>query len=183
MVVLLKTISTDAETIKRWAILDSGATSHFLTMSAPATNICAASVPLVTRLPNGERVQSTHTCTLNLPELPAATRNSHIIPGLALHSLLSVVAMCNAGYTVVFTKIGCSIVYRGRTIVCSHKCTRTGLWMVPLQQGHTNPSMQPATASPATTAMAANIETTLSAAEYACYIHQLLYSLPASTLL
>jgi hypothetical protein len=80
--VLLKTISTNAETIKRWAILDSGATNHFLTTNAPATNICAASIPLVARLPNGDRVQSTHTCTLDLPELPAAARNAHIIPSL-----------------------------------------------------------------------------------------------------
>ncbi len=127
---LLKTISTDAETIKQWAILDLGATSHFLTTDAPVTNVCAATVPLVTRLLNGERVQSTHTCILNLPELPAAARNTHIIPGLASHSLVSFITMCNAGCTVTFTKIGCSIVYRGSTIVCGHKCTHTGLWMV-----------------------------------------------------
>ncbi len=180
--VLLKTISTDAKTIKKWAILNSGATSHFLTTNVPATNICAASVPLVARLPNGERVQLTHTCTLDLSELPAAARNAHIIPGLALHSLLSIVAMCNAGCTVTFTKIGCSIMYCGRTIVCGHKCMCTGLWMVLLQQGHRNPSTQPATTSPATTAMAANIKATLSAAKYARYIHQRLCSPLASTL-
>jgi hypothetical protein len=181
--VLLKTISTDAETIKRWAILDLGATSHFLTTNTPATNICAASVPLVAHLPNGDRVQLMHTCTLDLPELPAAARNAHVIPGLALHSLLSIVAMCNTGCTVTFTKIGCTIVYCGCTIICGQKCTRTGLWMVPLQQGHTNPSMHPATTSPATTAMAANVEATSSAAEYARYIHQHLCSPPPSTLL
>jgi hypothetical protein len=149
----------------------------------PATNICATSVPLVACLPNEDRVQSTHTCTLDLPELPATTRNAHIIPGLASHSLLSVNAMCNAGCTVTFTKIGCTIVYRGRTIICSYKCMCTGLRMVPLQQGHTKPSTHPATTSPATTAMAANVEATSSAAEYARYIHQLLCSPPASTLL
>jgi hypothetical protein len=100
-----------------------------------------------------------------------------------LHSLLSIVAMCNAGCTVTFTKIGCTIVYRGRTIICGHKCMRTGLWMVPLQQGHTKPSTHPATTSPATTAMAANVEATSSAAKYARYIHQLLCYPPASTLL
>ena len=52
--------------------------------------------------------------------------------------------MCNAGCTVTFTKINCTIVYRGRTIICRHKCTKTGLWMVrypfkaptPKQQAH-----------------------------------------------
>ncbi len=135
--VLLKTISTNAETIKQWAIQDLGATSHSLTINAPATNICTATIPLVARLLNGERVQSTHTCTLDLPKLPAAARNAHIIPGLASHSLLSVVTMCNAGCTVTLTKIRCSIVYPGRTIVCGHKCMQTGLWMILLQQAHT----------------------------------------------
>jgi hypothetical protein len=107
--VLLKTISANANTIKQWAILDSGATSHFLTTNAPATNICSTAIPLVARLPNGNKVQSTHTCTLDLPDLPIAARHAHIIPGLALHSLLSVVTMCNAGCKVTFTKIGCSI--------------------------------------------------------------------------
>ncbi len=183
VVVLLKTISTNAKTIKQWAILDSGTTSHFLTTDAPATNICAATVPLVAHLPNGERVQSMHTCTLDLPELPAAARYAHIIPSLTLHSLLSVVTMCNTGCTVTFTKIGCSIVNLGRTIVRGHKCTCTGLSMVPLQQGHTNTSTSPATNSPATPAMAANVKATLSATEYARYINQLLCSPPTSTLI
>jgi hypothetical protein len=67
--VLLQSISTDAETIKEWAILNSGATSHFLTTTATATNILLAVVPLVACLPNDERVSSTHTCTLDLLSL------------------------------------------------------------------------------------------------------------------
>ncbi len=68
--VLLKTNSTDAKTNKEWAILDSGATSHLLATAAPATNIIAAIIPLIARLPNGKCVSSTHTCMLNLPMLP-----------------------------------------------------------------------------------------------------------------
>jgi hypothetical protein len=124
---------TNAATIKQWAILNSGAMSHFLTTNAPATNIIPAAVPLIARLPNGDKVQSTHTCTLNLPALPVGARVAHIIPGLVSHSLLSVVTMCNAGYMVAFTKINCTIAYHGRTIICGHKCTCTGLWMVPLK--------------------------------------------------
>jgi hypothetical protein len=101
-------MTTNAATIKGWAILDSGVTSHFLTTNAPTSNIIPASVPLIARLPNSDKVQSTHTCTLNLPDLPAGARVAHIIPGLASHSLLSVVAMCNARCTVTFTKINCT---------------------------------------------------------------------------
>ncbi len=49
--ILLKTINVDAATIKQWAILDSGATRHFLTTNASATNIVLAAVPPIARLP------------------------------------------------------------------------------------------------------------------------------------
>ncbi len=52
--ILLQTISTNAATIKKWAILDSGVTSHFLTTNAPTTNILSAAAPLNARLPNGD---------------------------------------------------------------------------------------------------------------------------------
>jgi len=149
-----------------------------------------ADVPLIVHLPNGDKVQSTHTCTLDLPDIPAGAQTAHIIPGLASHSLLSVVTMCNAGCTVTFTKINCTIVYRGRTIICGHKCTKTGLWMVPLKcsdaqatappavsSEHTHPTAEP------TMAIAANVDATSSAAKYARYIHQCICSPPSATLL
>jgi hypothetical protein len=125
-----------------------------------------------------------HTCTLDLPELPAGTRAAHIIPGLASHSLLSVVIIGNARSTVTFTKINCTIAYRGCTIICGHKCTQTGLWMVPITKntGDQATSPVPPTATP-TSAVAANVDATSSAAKYARYIHQCLCSLPADTLL
>ena len=122
-----------------------------------------------------------------LPDLPAGAQAAHIIPGLASHSLLSAVTM-NAGCTVTFTKINCTIVYCGRTIVCGHKCTKTGLWMVPLKcsdaqatappavaNEHTHPTAEP------TMAIAANVDATSSAAEYARYIHQCMLSTISNT--
>jgi hypothetical protein len=186
---LLRTITTNAATIKRWAILDSGATSHFLTTDAPTSNIIPASVPLIARLPNGDKVQSMHTCTLNLPNLPASARAAHIIPGLASYSLLSIVTICNARCTATFTKINCTITYRGHTIICGHKCTHTGLWMIPLR-AHSSQAANPPgsidhtppTAAP-TFAIATNVDATSSAAEYARYIHQFMCSPPSATLL
>ncbi len=166
------TIATSAITIKRWAILDSNVTSHFLTTDAPAANILPAVIPLVARLPNGDKVHSTRTCTLDLQDLPPGAQEAHIIPGLATHPLLSVITMCNGGCTVTFTKISCTIVYRGRIIVCGHKCTRTGLWMVPLskqQQASSPASTFPPTVP--TSTLAANVDATSSAAKYARYIH------------
>ena len=95
--------------IKEWAILDSGATSHFLVTDAPATHIVPANSPLAVQLPDGTHVHSTHTCDLDLLLLPQQGQQGHIIPGLASHSLLSVVRLCNAGCEVIFTKIDCVV--------------------------------------------------------------------------
>jgi hypothetical protein len=85
--------------------------------------------------------------------------------------------------------INCTISYHGRTIICGNKCTRTSLWMVPLTKNAgdqaaspTGTNHAPLTATP-TTALAANVDTTSSTAKYACYIHQIMCSPPASTLL
>jgi hypothetical protein len=101
---LLKMITTDANMIKWWAIFDLGATSHFLTTSAPATNSLPTAMPIIAHLPNGNQVHSTHTCMLDIPSLPPSAGATHIIPGLASHSLLSVVTMCSAGCTITFSK-------------------------------------------------------------------------------
>ncbi len=60
------------DAIWAWAILDSGATSHFLTTAAPLTNMRPTSKPIIARLLNGKHVHFTHMCTLNIPALPAS---------------------------------------------------------------------------------------------------------------
>ncbi len=89
--------------------------------------------------------------------------------------------LCNAGCTVNFTKIGCTISYRGRTLVCGHKCICTGLWMIPLSGTAT--AAPPINSVAPTEDFMANIAATSSAAEYARYVHQLLCSPPTATLL
>ena len=108
-ITLLSTVDINMKSIKEWAILDSGATSHFLVTTAPITNITPASSPLNVKLPDGACVSSTHTCTLNLQQLPTRAREGHIIPVLASHSLMSAVKICNAGCEVIFTKFDCQV--------------------------------------------------------------------------
>ena len=114
---LLKTVDINVENIKEWAILDSGATSHFLVVDAPVDDVMKADNPINVKQPDGAYVASTHTCNLKIPNLPQAARLAHLIPGLASHSLVSVVRLCNAGCRVTFTKIDCVVEYRGRTIM------------------------------------------------------------------
>jgi hypothetical protein len=90
--------------------------------------------------------------------------------------------MCNAGCAVTFSKISCTIVYRGKTIICGPKCTPTSLWMIPLAENTTPPTTMPTT-SPISIELAANLNSDSLAAKYAQYVHQLLCSPPAATLL
>ena len=76
---LLGTINFNLEDIRNWAILDSGATSHFLVPEASTINIQLALHPLPVIMPDGNSVASTHACKLNLPQLPSKARLGHII--------------------------------------------------------------------------------------------------------
>jgi len=176
---LLKTVDIDMNNIQQWAIIDSGATSNFIMTDAPVVNIKPAIQPLTAMMPDGETVTSTHTCELDMPMLPPKAREGHRMPGLK-HSLIAVIKLCNAGCEVKFTKIGCTISYRGRIILHAHKCTNNGMWMVPLtqQQATTTDSI-----SNVPNEVVNNIHTTTNKAELARYIHQLLLSPPKSTLL
>ena len=89
----LSTININPSNIHTWAILDSGATGHFLVTMAPKSSVSPENNPIRVALPTGDTVQSTHTCTLALPQLPAKARGGHIIPGLAAYSLLSVLLL------------------------------------------------------------------------------------------
>jgi hypothetical protein len=170
------------DAIRAWAILNSGATCHFLTTATPMTNMRPTNKPIIARLPNGKCIHSTQTCTLDIPALPALAQQAHIIPGLAAHSLISVVTLCNAGCNVAFTKIGYTITYCGKIILCGSKCTRTGLWIIPLCP--TPPSTASNNhANPLPTVIAANVDATSSASEYARYIHQALCFPLAATLI
>ena len=129
---LLATIDFSVSDIRKWAVLDSGATGNFFVTDAPLNDRTEAHEPLTVTLPDGNKVNSTHVGFLDIPRLPKQARIGHVIPGLNTHSLVSVPVLCNAGCEVLFTKIGVTVKYRGSTVLTGRKCLRTGLWMVPL---------------------------------------------------
>jgi hypothetical protein len=53
-------------------IVDSGCTGHFLLVNAPCQHKVKYQNPLRTRLPNGDTMDSTHTASLDIPELSKA---------------------------------------------------------------------------------------------------------------
>lgn len=166
---ILQKVDLSDTNMKEYGILDSGATSNFMVTNAPADDIQPVETGLNVKLPNNDRVTSSHTCNLKL-NLPKEARRGHIVPGLHGLSLISVVTLCNAGCEVKFTKVECTVSHRGRVILRGFKCTRTGLWLLPLNQTVTRP---PEMASHAheEQLMAGMIET-MSKPELARFLHQ-----------
>jgi hypothetical protein len=110
------------------ALLDSCCTSHFLIANA----ILLTETPLEVRLPNGATIASTHTATLDLPSLPHAAKQYHILPGLAQHSFLSVGQMCYSGFAVIFTATKVEVTNGAVTILSGQRDKESGMWRVPL---------------------------------------------------
>ena len=84
--------------------------------NAPADDMQPVEIWLNVKLPNGDKVTSSHTCNLKL-DLPKEAKQGHFVPGLTGESLISVVTLCNAGCEVKFTKVECTVLYRGRVIL------------------------------------------------------------------
>ena len=84
-------------------MLDSGATAHFISIEAEVNNKRPAMNPLTVMIPDGSILQTTHECDINWPCLPQSARIGHILPGLKNKTLLSVVQLCAAGCTVLFS--------------------------------------------------------------------------------
>ena len=185
---LLSTVSINRGNINKWAILDSGASSHFLAVGAPITKKEKAITPISVTLPDGTKVQSTHTRDLRITQLPKSARVCHIVPGLASYSLISVVKLCKAGCEVSFTRfgIGVKVHYRGQLVLEGSKCLTTGLWMVPLDTmstANTTKIVTPLHTHTTKVRVANNVTSTSSQAEIAKYHHQSLGNPPKSTLL
>ena len=73
---------------KELGISDAGATGHFLQPGAPAINIRKTKKPISVSQPDGGKLESTHKCEIDNPQLPQEARKSHIVPGLAHMSLV-----------------------------------------------------------------------------------------------
>jgi hypothetical protein len=89
--------------------VDSGCTGIFLLINAPCRNETKSINPLRVRLPNGATMESTHTSSLDIPELSAAATVAHVFTAMVNTSLLSAGQICNEGYYVTFKIDGVTI--------------------------------------------------------------------------
>ena len=109
----------------KYALSDSGASSHFLIKGSPAVNIKVAKFPIAIKLPDGSIIWSTHTCNLDIPWLPHRMTESHIVPGLAHSSLISTKKCCKAGSKVVFDETECRVYYKYELVLSGGRDKKT----------------------------------------------------------
>ena len=89
---------------KHFAILDSGATDHYLQQNPNPAHLPSKNyMPITVTLPNGATLKSTTDCTLPIPNMDKNAISGHVIPALN-KSLISIGKICDANYTAVFTR-------------------------------------------------------------------------------
>jgi hypothetical protein len=80
-------------------------------------------------------MESSHTAELDIPELNAVTYKAHVFPGMANHSLLSVVHLCDEGYIVTLKQASVTICDSEKSqILNGPRHLNTGLWRINLKQ-------------------------------------------------
>ena len=128
----------DDEIIKQ-AMMDSGATIHLNKPSdgLPHTGPLYKEVSVA----NGQILQTLHMACLPLTQLKEVAQCTHILPGLACDSLMSVKVLADNGYTTIFhpDDIGVTVHDSNNIKLTSTKPlllqgwrNDQGLWMVPL---------------------------------------------------
>jgi hypothetical protein len=95
-----------------FAIVDAGATRHFLVPDAPIDDVRVSKEPLAIHMPQGGIIKSTYKGTLRLPWLPKKAQEAHGVPGLAHSSLVSIKVLC---------KVECKVIYKVDTVKVHYK--------------------------------------------------------------
>jgi hypothetical protein len=156
-------------------IADTGSTAHFGTTDLPVLNKRPASTPLAIRNPNGNIMYSTHVAELDLPLLPLAARQVHIVPDLTAHTLVSIGLLCDAGCDVTFNASDVTVQYNQVTVLQGKRTATTGLWHFAM------PTPAP-TSPPVPCAHAMSAIGSATPAELVAFAHAALFSPALSTL-
>jgi hypothetical protein len=102
------------------------------------------------KLPDDSIIESSHTCYLNLPNLPKQATKAHLFPALGNTSLLSISTLCDAGCEAIFRAHECLITFMGDTILQGDRTPATNsLWHIQLPTHQANLAMTTPSATPA----------------------------------
>ncbi len=88
--------------------------------------------PFTINLPDRRKVQLTHMCDFVNPGLPMPLVG-HIVPNLAMASLVGICLLCKAGCQVLFDNEKCDIIYNGQVILRQFKDPSRDLWTIPIK--------------------------------------------------
>jgi hypothetical protein len=113
------------------AIADTGATSTFIMDGVDVVNKRPAPNPLTINLPDSRKVKSSQVCDITIPGL-LFILTGHVVPHLAIASLIGIRPLCDAGCTVTFDIDKCDVIYGGNVILRGLKDAATGLWTLPI---------------------------------------------------
>ena len=111
-------------------LADTGTTANFVSILYPVINKRIATNPIAIRNPNGSIMHSTHIAELDLPTLPLAARQCHIVPALANHSLLSVGQLCDAGCSIELDATTLTVTHKNTVVLTGTRTAQTRLWQV-----------------------------------------------------
>jgi hypothetical protein len=64
------------------ALVESDCTGHFILSNDPCLNKTLTSNYSTVILPNGQTMKSTHTATLDIPQLNKSAKEAHIFPAM-----------------------------------------------------------------------------------------------------
>jgi hypothetical protein len=102
--------------------------------AAPCSDKQAAHVPLNVNMPNGTKIQPSHTCNLLLTDLPHQVQQAHILPGLVHNSLISVGQLFDNQCSVTFTHDKVTVSSEGKEVMYGSRDPKSRLWRVNLNQ-------------------------------------------------
>ncbi|KAL7466035.1 hypothetical protein ACHAXS_006328 [Conticribra weissflogii] len=129
----------------KWGLSDTGATGTFVLPGALVINIRKATNPLCIKLPNGNYIDSMHECNLDIPWLPPALTEAHIVAGLAHSSLISIKQLCDHVAKVMYDDLACCVYYKEKLVWLGQWEPTTGLWVLPMQPNRpVDPAITPA---------------------------------------
>jgi hypothetical protein len=125
-------------------------------------------------------MKSTHTSTLDIPQLSRVAKAAHVFPAMENNSLLSVGQLCDEGYSVLFNTNGVKILNEKQKIIMKgSRDHATGLWRINLLQTNptcniSQPPSQPHTAN--------NVYVLRNSGALVNYLHKAMFSCTKSAL-
>ena len=148
------------------AILDSGASNHFLGPNVPLSHLHHNAPPLSVRTADGTTHQSNTTATIHLDTTPPLTASGYVIPNFP-HTLLSVGKIVDENCRVLFDNHKVSVLNNSNRPILTgwREASGSRLWRLPITE---NPNPQ---TSPSPTHIATNAYTIPTTKELIAYYH------------